>query len=103
MSDLLNKEYMKAAAKFKSASKDAVEAYKKYKEALSKGPFDKKTNELLLLSAACAIQCSYCIESHGKKAKALGSSDEEIAHVIHLAAQIKHGATLSYGILGMQE
>jgi len=103
MSELFSKEYMKASAKFKEASKDASEAYKKYKEVLANGPFDKKTSELLLLSASCAIQCSYCIETHAKKAKALGATEQEIAHVIHLAAQIKHGATLSYGIIGLQE
>ncbi len=103
MAELFDKDYMKASAKFKDASKEQVEAFKKYKETLTKGPFDKKTSELLMLAAGIAIQCDYCIDSHSKKAKAAGATPEELAFVVHLAAEVKHGATISYGLKALQE
>lgn len=103
MPELYDKDYMKAAAKFKELTKEQSDAYKKYQETLAKGPFDKKTSELLLLAAGCAIQCDYCVDSHSKKAKAAGATPEELAFVVHLAAQVKHGATISYGIRALEE
>ena len=81
MAELFDKDYMKASAKFKEASKEQVEAFKKYKETLTKGPFDKKTMELLLLAAGCAIQCDYCIDSHSQKARAAGATPEELGAI----------------------
>ena len=99
MADLYDKTYKEGSKKFIGASKELVEAYKVYQKLLTdKSPFDKKTTELMLLSASCAIQCSYCIDTHAKRAKLAGAKDEEVAHVIQLAASVKHGATISYGV-----
>ena len=99
MAELYDKTYKQGTKKFMDATKEGVAAYNAYKkELMSNSPFDKKTNELLLLAVSCAIQCAYCIDTHGKKAKALGASDKEIAFTIQAAATIKHGATIAYGV-----
>ena len=54
-------------------------------------------------TAGIAIQCDYCIDSHSKKARAAGATPEELAFVVHLAAEVKHGATVSYGLKALQE
>lgn len=99
MAELYDDKYKKGTKNFIEVTKEVSSAYKEYqKTLLDKSPFDKKTSELLLLSASCAIQCVYCIDTHAKRAKLAGASNEEIAFTIQMAASVKHGATVSYGI-----
>ncbi len=103
MGNLYDEEYKKGSKTFMKETKELVDAYKEYQKLLTKNsPFDKKTTELMLLAASCAIQCSYCIDTHGKRAKLAGAKDKEIAHVIQLAASVKHGATVSYGVKALK-
>ena len=104
MSDLFNEEYMKAAAKFKEGDKESAAAYQAYKKAVFDGKvFDKKIQELMGLTASVAIQCSYCIASHGNKAKSFGATEQEIAKAVHIGTVIKAGATQSYGVQAFEE
>ena len=81
------------------ANKKSATAYKQYQKAVAEdSPFDTKTAELMLLAASAAIQCAYCVDTHGKRAKLAGAKDKEIAYAIQLAAVAKHGATVSYGV-----
>ena len=99
MAELYDKTYKQGTKKFIEVSKESASAYKAYQKALlDNSPFDKKTNELMLLTASCAIQCAYCIDTHSKKARVNGASDKEIAFAIQLAASVKHGATVAYGV-----
>ncbi len=99
MAELYDDKYKNGTKKFMEVNAEAAEAYKNYQKVLlDKSPFDKKTTELMLLSASCAIQCSYCIDTHSKRAKLNGATDQEIAAVISFAASVKHGATVSYGV-----
>jgi len=102
--DIFDDDYKKGSENFKNASKELVEAYKKYQGLLvEKSVFGPKITELMLLAASCAIQCSYCIATHSARAKAAGATPEEMAQVIHLAASVKHGATVSYGVNSMSD
>ncbi|AJF60967.1 TPA: carboxymuconolactone decarboxylase family protein [Candidatus Woesearchaeota archaeon] len=99
MGELYDKEYKEGTKKFLDETKEAAEAYKQYQKALSDtSPFDKKTNELIMVAVSAALQCDYCIETHSKRAKLAGATDKEIAFAVHLAASVKHGATVSYGV-----
>ena len=73
------------------------------KAVLDNSPFDKKTTELMLLSASAAIHCAYCIDTHAKRAKLNGATDKEMAFAINLAATVNHGATVSYGVNGLSK
>ena len=104
MSDLYTDEYMKAVSTFKAAVKEQDDAYQKFKLLVFDGKvFDKKIQELMALSAACAIQCQYCIEAHSKKAKSYGATAQEISTTIQIAAVIKAGATQTYGMKALEE
>ena len=99
MTEIFDEKYLQGAKKFKEANKEVVEAYKNYQKVLlEKSPFGTKMNELMLLSVSCAMQCSYCIETHSTRAKNSGANEQELAFAIQLAASIKHGATVSYGV-----
>ena len=102
--NLFDEDYHKGSEKLKEASKEMVDAYKNYQRTMiEKSPFGSKMNELIFLSAACAIHCSYCIETHAARAKAAGATAEEIAMIIHMAASINHGATISYGVDALKD
>lgn len=103
MSELFYEEYLKATEKFKQSAGATNEAYAAWKTAaMAAGALDRKTKELLGLAAACAIQCEYCIDSHTQKAKAFGATEQEIAEVVYVAAVVKAGATISYGIKALE-
>ena len=99
MAELYDKKYKAGSKKYMDANKKSATAYKQYQKALAEdSPFDAKTTELMLLAASAAIQCAYCIDTHGKRAKLAGAKDKEIAFAVQLAAAVKHGATVSYGV-----
>ncbi|MFH0969918.1 MAG: carboxymuconolactone decarboxylase family protein [Candidatus Diapherotrites archaeon] len=103
MTELFYDEYLKASEKYKQNAGAANEAYAAWKNTvMSAGTLDKKTKELAALCAACAIQCKYCIDSHAQKAKAYGATEKEITEIIQIATVVKAGATISYGIKGLE-
>lgn len=91
---------MKKAGKFKKLAGDVGKKYNDWHSAVfsEDSPFDKKTMELMALSASAAIRCSYCVESHSAKAKSFGATPEEIAKVIEIASVVGAGSTISYGL-----
>jgi AhpD family alkylhydroperoxidase len=97
----MDPEHLKKAAKFMKESKSVAEEYEKWHKAVfdeKKSPLDAKTMELIALGASSVIRCSYCIESHGMKAKKYGASAEEIAKAVQIAAVVGAGSTISYGL-----
>jgi AhpD family alkylhydroperoxidase len=57
-----------------------------YDACCQEGVLDKKTKELLLLTAASVLRCSNSIEEHIKGALKAGASREEITECLLLAA-----------------
>ena len=56
---------------------------------------DKKTAELVAVSAASALKCEPCIESHMKRAIAEGASMDEVMDTILIAGAISDTSSLS--------
>lgn len=99
MAELYDEEHLHAADQLSKLTEQTMAAYKAWqKEVFKPTTLDGKTKELIGLAAGCALQCSYCIDSHAKKAKAKGATDAEIAETIQIAAQIRAGAALAYGV-----
>jgi len=61
-----------------------------------------KYKELISIGVALTTQCPYCIERHIKQAKELGVTQEEIAETIMIAAALRSGAAIGYGLLAMK-
>lgn len=59
---------------------------------------DGKTKELIGLSVAAQIPCSYCIYFHTKAAKLNGATDEEIREAVAMAAITRHWSTVLNGM-----
>lgn len=101
MGNPLDDDHMHAAGLFKESGGEPGEKYLEWQRSL-KGVFDDKTRELIMLSAAAAAQCKFCVHSHGQKAIKHGASKEEISRVVHLASEVKAGATMSYGLEALE-
>jgi len=99
----MDPEHIKKAAQFKKLGGDVVKKYQDWHRSVFKDekPFDKKTMELMALSASAAIRCSYCVDSHSQKAKAAGATQEEITKVVEIASIVGAGSTISYGLEGL--
>lgn len=69
-------------------------------EVETKIPF--KYKELISLGVALTTQCPYCLEKHTNLAKQQGATEEEIAETIMIAASLRSGAAMGYGLLTMK-
>jgi AhpD family alkylhydroperoxidase len=56
-----------------------------YKETYRPSALDRKTKELVAISASLAAKCQGCLEGHVKKALKAGASREEISEAIAIA------------------
>lgn len=103
MSSPFDDDHMEAAGKLRENSEEMMSYYKDWKEAIvDDSVFDDRMRELLGLAAAAATQCQYCVHTHGQKAIQHGATDEEVAHVIQIASQVRAGATMSYGLEALE-
>ena len=100
--ELYTDEYLKASSSLKENSKEVNEKYKEWKRSVDTS-LDPKTTELISLAVSVALHCTYCIESHSKKARARGATEKEIAAAVNIASGISAGAALSYGVLAMEK
>ena len=62
-----------------------------YHEVFKEGKLSVKTKELIALAVSLGAGCQPCYESHVKKAKDLGNSDEEIREAIAVAEVVASG------------
>ena len=58
-----------------------------------------KYKELISIGIALTTQCPYCIEVHTLKAKEIGITQEELSETIMIAAALRSGAAVGYGLL----
>ena len=63
-----------------------------YKETYKASVLDRKTKELVAISASLAAKCQGCLEGHIKKALKLGATREEISETIAIAMGVNAAA-----------
>jgi AhpD family alkylhydroperoxidase len=63
-----------------------------YKETYKPSALDRKTKELIAISASLAAKCQGCLEGHIKKALKFGASREEISESIAIAIGVNAAA-----------
>src|SRR4029077_17233925 len=69
-----------------------------YSATMEKGALDEKTKKLIALAVAFAIQEPYCIDSCASVWTDGGSSPEEMAEVVDVAAVIRGGGTIAHWV-----
>jgi AhpD family alkylhydroperoxidase len=63
-----------------------------YKETYKPSVLDRKTKELIAISASLAAKCQGCLEGHLKKALKFGATREEISETIAIAMGVNAAA-----------
>ena len=103
MSNPIDNEHIEDSEKFVEVSGIIWEKYQEWqKELATESVFDDEARELIMLSAAAGAQCPYYVHTHGQKAARHGASKEEISHVVHLASEVKAGASMAYGLEALE-
>ena len=82
---------------------EAMKAFVAFdKAALAEGAIPRKYKELMAVAVAFTTQCLYCIELHSNKARELGTSDQEIAEAVLVAAALRAGGAITHGTHAMK-
>ena len=67
----------------------------------AEGALSAKVKELIAVGAAHVTRCPYCIDSHVKRAKGAGASDEEIAEAVFVGIAMSAGASIAHSCIAM--
>ena len=88
--------------KFGNISKWQEEMGKKffdyYGEVFKEGALTQREKALIALAVSHAVQCPYCIDAYTNTCMEKGAEEAEMMEAVHVAAAIKSGATLVYGV-----
>ena len=74
-----------------------------YGEVFKEGALTAREKSLIALAVAHAVQCPYCIDAYTSSCVVKGAEEEEMMEAVHVAAAIKSGATLVYGVQMMNQ
>jgi AhpD family alkylhydroperoxidase len=89
---------LKKLPKMGKLASEAMTAFRAYdKAALADGAIPKKYKELMAIAVALTTQCPYCIEVHRQEAIKAGATEQELAEVVHVAAALRAGASVTHG------
>jgi alkylhydroperoxidase/carboxymuconolactone decarboxylase family protein len=72
--------------------------FKWYGNVMADGALTAREKSLIALAVAHAIQCPYCIDAYSNESLKQGCDEEEMMEAVHVAAAIKAGTTLVYGV-----
>jgi len=77
--------------------KETLDAFGKFNSLVMKeGKLPKKVKELIAVACAYNTRCPWCIEGHVKAALREGSTKEEVAEAIAIAAALSAGAVMAH-------
>jgi AhpD family alkylhydroperoxidase len=95
---MYSKDNLKKLPKIGELAPEAMTAFWAYdKAALADGAIPKKYKELMAIAVALTTQCPYCIEVHREQALKAGATEQELAEVVHVAAALRAGASVTHG------
>lgn len=69
-----------------------------YAEVFKEGALTIREKSLIALAVAHALQCPYCIDAYSSSCLSNGSDEEQMMEAVHVAAAIRSGTTLIYGV-----
>lgn len=102
MAELFARDTIKSLRKLRVLKPDLFKSFMDFDQAVFKdGALPAKTKELMAVTAAHVTQCDWCIEDHVKRAKKLGSSDEEIAEAAFVAMALRAGGAFAHSCVAM--
>ena len=69
-----------------------------YGSVFKEGALTEREKALIALAVAHAVHCPYCIDAYSSTCLEKGADEEQMMEAVHVAAAIKGGATLVYGV-----
>ncbi len=69
-----------------------------YSTVFKEGALTEREKALIALAVAHAVQCPYCIDAYSSASLQKGADEEQMMEAIHVAAAIKSGTALVYGV-----
>ena len=69
-----------------------------YGEVFEEGALSVREKSLIALAVAHALQCPYCIDAYSSSCLEKGADEEQMMEAVHVAAAIRSGTTLVYGV-----
>jgi alkylhydroperoxidase/carboxymuconolactone decarboxylase family protein len=69
-----------------------------YKSVFEEGALTQREKSLIALAVAHAVQCPYCIDSYSTDCLEKGADEEQMMEAVHVAAAIRSGSSLVYGV-----
>jgi len=63
----------------------------------------EREKSLIALAVSHAVQCPYCIDAYSSACLEKGADEEQMMEAVHVAAAIKSGSTLVYGVQMMNK
>ncbi len=69
-----------------------------YGEVFKEGALTVREKSLIALAVAHTVQCPYCIDAYSTDCLQKGADEEQMMEAVHVAAAIKSGSTLVYGV-----
>lgn len=69
-----------------------------YGEVFKEGALTKREKALIALAVSHTVQCPYCIDAYSAECLKTGSDEEQMMEAVHVAAAIRSGASLVFGV-----
>lgn len=74
-----------------------------YGEVFKEGALTEREKSLIALAVAHSVQCPYCIDAYSSDCLTKGADEEQMMEAVHVAAAIKAGSSLVYGVQMMNQ
>ena len=69
-----------------------------YNSVFEEGALTKREKCLIALAVAHTVQCPYCIDAYSSDSLKNGADEEQMMEAVHVAAAIRSGASLVFGV-----
>lgn len=74
-----------------------------YGEVFKEGALTEREKALIALAVAHTVQCPFCIDAYTSGCLEKGADEEQMMEAVHVAAAIRGGASLVYGVQMMKQ
>ncbi len=91
-----------AARKRRELAPDTFRAFREFSaQVFRPGALPARVKELIAVGVAHVTQCPYCIETHARRARNLGASEEELMEAIWVAAEMRAGGAFAHALIAL--
>ncbi len=69
-----------------------------YNTVFQEGALTEREKALIALAVAHTVQCPYCIDAYSNACLTKGADEEQMMEAVHVAAAIRSGSSLVFGV-----